>query len=47
METPGLVPRLTEVLRPKEQRSEIRDQGTAGLQMNSGKARGKKEGAHK
>jgi transcriptional regulator with XRE-family HTH domain len=47
METPGLMPRLTEVLRPKIQRTENRDQGSVQQQMKSGQGRGKKEGAHK
>ena len=46
-ETPGLMPRLTEVLRPKIQRTENRDQGSVQQQMKSGQGRGKKEGAHK
>src|ERR1017187_7416613 len=44
LETPGLGPRLVEVLRPKKQGSGIREQGTGtGDQAR----RGKKEGAHK
>jgi len=40
LETPGLAPRLAEVLRPKLEGSEIRNQG-------SGTERGKEKGAHK
>jgi transcriptional regulator with XRE-family HTH domain len=40
LETPGLAPRLAEVLRPKLQGSEIRGQGAGG-------GRGKEKGAHK
>ena len=53
LETPGLMPRLTEVLRPKirAQGSGIRDQwpeqGAAEPQMKSGQGRGKKEAGAK
>ncbi len=54
METPGLMPRLIEVLRPKMQGSGLRgqgsvaqEQGAAEPQMKSGQGRGKKEGAQK
>ncbi len=52
LETPGLMPRLTEVLRPKRQGPGTeglgnREQGTAGPRMKTGQGRGKKEGARK
>jgi transcriptional regulator with XRE-family HTH domain len=45
METPGLMPRLTEVLRPKKKGSEVRGQGSAKTEQGTG--RGQKERAHK
>ncbi|MGD0891814.1 MAG: helix-turn-helix domain-containing protein [Terracidiphilus sp.] len=36
LETPGLMPRLTEVLRPKKQLSEIRDQGSESPKTRRG-----------
>ena len=49
LETPGLLPRLTEVLRPKKQGSGNRDQGSATPAAigNQRKVRRTKEGAHK
>jgi len=47
LETPGLMPRLTEVLRPKLQGSGVRGQGSEDEQQTSGTGRGKKMGAHK
>jgi transcriptional regulator with XRE-family HTH domain len=45
LETPGLMPRLTEVLRPKKQGAEIRGQGSSDREQGSG--RGEKERAQK
>jgi transcriptional regulator with XRE-family HTH domain len=52
METPGLMPRLTEVLRPRRQGQGTegigtREPGNSCAQMKSGHGRGKKEGAQK
>jgi len=53
LETPGLAPRLAEVLRPKSQRSGVRDQGSGdqkAREQGSGitkQGRGRKEEAHK
>jgi transcriptional regulator with XRE-family HTH domain len=45
LETPGLMPRLAEVLRPKKQGLGNREQGTGAPEKGSG--RGRKEGARK
>jgi transcriptional regulator with XRE-family HTH domain len=45
LETPGLMPRLAEVLRPKKQGIGNREQGTGAPEKGSG--RGRKEGARK
>jgi len=45
LETPGLMPRLTEVLRPERQGSGIRGQGSSDREQGS--ARREKGGAHK
>ena len=45
LETPGLMPRLTEVLRPRLQGSEIRDQGSGSPKTAT--RRGGKVGARK
>jgi transcriptional regulator with XRE-family HTH domain len=45
LETPGLMPRLTEVLRPKIQGSGVRDQGSVGLEKAT--RRGGKVGARR
>ena len=51
LETPGLMLRLTEVLRPKLQGAEIRGQGSGpasgGERATPGTGRGKRTGAHK
>lgn len=54
VETPGLMPRLAEVLRPKLQGSGVREQGTGQREQGSavgsetpGAGRGKRKGAHK
>jgi hypothetical protein len=45
LETPGLAPRLAEVLRPKKQGAGVRDQGSAAKPRDNGAA--KKKGARK